>query len=40
MENKIKNSCDGSRGCRVYIIPLDTKIKLINSKLNVKKIWK
>jgi len=24
---KIKNSCNGSRGCRIYILPKDREIK-------------
>ena len=39
MENKkpIKNSCNGSRGCRIYILPNDRKLNPIYSKIKMKR---
>lgn len=37
MENKIKNSCNGKRGCRLYILPADIRIEPIYSKVLPKR---
>lgn len=30
MESTVKNTCNGSRGCRVYRLPYDRKVKSID----------
>ena len=37
MEIKVNDSCNGSRGCRVYILPTDRRVKPFYSKVYGKR---
>lgn len=43
METKVNDSCNGSRGCRVYILPTDRRVKpfyskVLSTRYDIKKI--